>query len=290
MSISLLQTAPATQPGGVAATAISFLLLFAGIPLSLFLVRRYRLLHGLARMRPFAAGGGGLMLLAGFIIAYAVQHIVLLLLLRAQGVTEYNLADPGFMRLVLQMQPLVLGAALVVTPIFVALLHPDGIAALQLRFTSAWQHLRDALSAYLLVLPWVIVANAVTTVISAWLEGESSVMHDVFKNWEQSGGIGGKLVLVATAVVFAPLLEELVFRGLLQNFLLGIVRFPIVAVVLTSLAFAAVHHPWQMRPPIFVLSLCLGWTYIRTGSLVTAMLLHALFNGIQFALFLTLVS
>ncbi|MGH7213411.1 MAG: lysostaphin resistance A-like protein [Tepidisphaeraceae bacterium] len=57
------------------------------------------------------------------------------------------------------------------------------------------------------------------------------------------------------------------------------------AVVLTSLAFAGVH-PWWMFPPIFVLSVCLGYVYERTGNLWVPIIIHALFNGTQTALFL----
>ena len=46
-----------------------------------------------------------------------------------------------------------------------------------------------------------------------------------------------------------------------------------VAVILTSLAFASVHPGWTI-PPIFFLSLCLGYAYERTGSLLPSMAAH----------------
>ncbi len=57
------------------------------------------------------------------------------------------------------------------------------------------------------------------------------------------------------------------------------------AVVITSLLFAAVH-PWWSWPMIFVLSLCLGYVYERTGNLWSNITLHALFNGVQVTLFI----
>jgi membrane protease YdiL (CAAX protease family) len=58
------------------------------------------------------------------------------------------------------------------------------------------------------------------------------------------------------------------------------------AVVITSLAFAAVHGELWLMPPIFFLSLCLGYAYERTGKLWVTMLVHAAFNLTSTILFL----
>src|SRR5207253_165481 len=53
-----------------------------------------------------------------------------------------------------------------------------------------------------------------------------------------------------------------------------------VAVVITSLFFAAVHGPqWPAPIPLFVLALAIGTLYHRTGSLIAAICMHAVFNG-----------
>ena len=52
------------------------------------------------------------------------------------------------------------------------------------------------------------------------------------------------------------------------------------AIVVTSVAFAAIHETWT-APLIFVLSLCLGYAYERTGSLWTSITIHLLFNAIM---------
>jgi membrane protease YdiL (CAAX protease family) len=58
-----------------------------------------------------------------------------------------------------------------------------------------------------------------------------------------------------------------------------------IAIVLTSLAFAIVHDLWTW-PPIFVLSLGLGWVYERTRNLWVPTVIHALFNGLSTAIYL----
>ncbi len=53
-----------------------------------------------------------------------------------------------------------------------------------------------------------------------------------------------------------------------------------IAIILTSLLFASVHPSW-MAPSIFVLSVCLGYSYERTGNLYVPITMHALFNSIS---------
>jgi membrane protease YdiL (CAAX protease family) len=64
------------------------------------------------------------------------------------------------------------------------------------------------------------------------------------------------------------------------------------AVVLTSLCFALLHAPqWPAPIPIFVLSLVLGTLYVRTGSLIAPIVMHAAFNGLStIAMFVALLS
>lgn len=81
------------------------------------------------------------------------------------------------------------------------------------------------------------------------------------------------------AVVLAPVSEELFFRGLLQTFLIRVVRHRWIAILLTSIAFGAVHffQPHAVLA-LAVLSVLIGFAYERTGSLVAPILIHALFN------------
>jgi membrane protease YdiL (CAAX protease family) len=65
-----------------------------------------------------------------------------------------------------------------------------------------------------------------------------------------------------------------------------------LAILITSALFAAVHwdarsaHPLWMAPPIFFLSLGLGYCYERTGNLWTSITVHCLFNSISTFLYL----
>ncbi len=58
------------------------------------------------------------------------------------------------------------------------------------------------------------------------------------------------------------------------------------AVVVTSMAFAAVHGEPAFLAPIFVLSVGLGFVYERSGNLWMTIVTHGLFNGAQIAFYL----
>ncbi len=123
-----------------------------------------------------------------------------------------------------------------------------------------------------------------------------------------------------TAVVLAPAMEELLFRGLLQRWLIKLFARAVSAsvaanapeitiatpdalagdesteqpalvtwtspaalgIVSTSLVFAAVHAPqWPAPIPLFVFSVALGVVFQRTGSLIAATIMHAMLNAIS---------
>lgn len=90
-----------------------------------------------------------------------------------------------------------------------------------------------------------------------------------------------------TLLVIAPVAEELVFRGAVQETLLRhLNRRPVAgalaANVLTALAIAAVHA--ALRPDMLAWltllpSLLVGWVYQRQRRLAPCIALHALFNA-----------
>lgn len=89
------------------------------------------------------------------------------------------------------------------------------------------------------------------------------------------------LWLLALAVLAAPLCEEFIFRGLLQG---GLRRsLPAwQAIIIGAAVFAIVHPPAAMLP-VFVLGLCTGWVYEKSGALLAPMLVHGSYNAVVLA-------
>jgi membrane protease YdiL (CAAX protease family) len=88
-------------------------------------------------------------------------------------------------------------------------------------------------------------------------------------------------VMVVAVVIVAPLLEETMYRGLVQQAMRQVDLPPWVAIALTSGVFVLMHlsiaAPHAMAP-LFVLSLGFGWAYERTGRLAAPIVMHMLFN------------
>ena len=91
-------------------------------------------------------------------------------------------------------------------------------------------------------------------------------------------------------VCFAPLIEEFLFRGFLNNLLRGKVN-TFVRMSIVSILFAAIHIPYYIQNWIqfiayFIGSIILFLVYERRRSLFDAILLHSLFNGLLVILFI----
>jgi len=99
----------------------------------------------------------------------------------------------------------------------------------------------------------------------------------------------GPLPVVAmflTIAVVAPVFEELLFRGFMLPWLgerlqprLGRRWGWITAVVITGLTFGAMHLQPMGMPTLTTLGIVLGFAFLRTGNLLTAILVHGLWNG-----------
>jgi membrane protease YdiL (CAAX protease family) len=103
-------------------------------------------------------------------------------------------------------------------------------------------------------------------------EGMKQVL-DIVRDLHQ---LALSLLLLA---VLAPLVEELVFRGLLYGWLAG--RWgKNVGWIVSSLAFAAAHTEPAHIILVFPLGLLFGWLRKRTDSLLPSLVAHIANNGL----------
>lgn len=125
--------------------------------------------------------------------------------------------------------------------------------------------------------------------------------HELLKRMGETADPLIKYLAVVAAVVVAPVWEELLFRGYIQTLLseavfrMRIMAEPLdtrrtpretwIAILLTSLLFASIHATWTI-PPIFVLAVCLGFAYERSGNLWIPITMHAAFNGAMISYYL----
>jgi membrane protease YdiL (CAAX protease family) len=196
-------------------------------------------------------------------------------------------------------------------------LTPLGFSAGQAR-----RGLATGIALALVFIPLVFAAAIVTEFVYRAAGYSHPSEHELLRVLGNASEPIVRVVLVLGATVVAPVAEELLFRGhaqtIMRRALARVARprrvargFPLDnqptdesegfaqdsnvppawatwgAIVLASALFASVHAPWTW-PPIFLLSLCLGWAYEQSGNLWAPVAVHAAFNMISTIIFLTL--
>jgi hypothetical protein len=145
------------------------------------------------------------------------------------------------------------------------------------------------LAGIVFVMPLITWAGILTLKLWQRLSLPHPQKHELLDILDRTGDRRLAVLLVFTAVVIAPLFEELFFRGHVQTLFRHLTGRAWVAVALASALFAAVH-PWWTVPPILFLAVCLGYAYERTGNLWVPILIHSLFNGISIVVSLWIVG
>ncbi|GCC52623.1 hypothetical protein SanaruYs_28600 [Chryseotalea sanaruensis] len=102
-------------------------------------------------------------------------------------------------------------------------------------------------------------------------ESLKNIMEGIYENPAAS---------IATIAIAAPLLEEILFRGiilhgLLKNYSAGI------AIAFSSLLFALIHGNVAQGLGAFLMGLFMGWIYWKTKSLYLPIILHFVNNTVS---------
>ena len=99
---------------------------------------------------------------------------------------------------------------------------------------------------------------------------------------QTSVSVSERAVFGTIAVISAPVIEEILFRGILYPAIKRL-DLPRTAVWLTAILFALSHSNTMTFLPLVLLALLLTWLYERTGNLLAPILTHAAFNFVNFA-------
>lgn len=145
-----------------------------------------------------------------------------------------------------------------------------------------WKRFISSNQAWLIVLavftPFICLAMMEATGFSAWIaQLTNSPMHQESVKQLQNGSIPVKITLAFTAVICAPFIEELGFRGYLYP-LLKKFSGPVFSCIITSLLFGIVHMNLVMLLPLSLLGVLLVITYERTRSIWAPIATHMVFN------------
>ncbi|WP_167855199.1 CPBP family intramembrane glutamic endopeptidase [Hymenobacter wooponensis] len=130
------------------------------------------------------------------------------------------------------------------------------------------------------VLPVLVIAQLIVLSPIHYLHLPNWVEANIQRLMEQP--VLGFLMLC----VVAPVLEEVLFRGVLLTGLLRNYR-PWVAIGQSALLFGLIHMNPQQIVGAGLLGLSLGWLYYRTRSLRLCMAMHAFNNFVAFCAMLS---
>ncbi len=127
-----------------------------------------------------------------------------------------------------------------------------------------------------LILGCLVAVAVAGAILGQFLEAgeEQGLVPD---GWDGSRAAPFVANFVVVAL-FAPLVEEYVFRGVGHS-LVSSVAGPTVAIVATALAFGLAHGLVVALPVLSLFGAILGWLRWKSGSLYPPMILHGIFNA-----------
>jgi len=108
------------------------------------------------------------------------------------------------------------------------------------------------------------------------LEGEAEKVMSAFTATRTFGGLLVNLLMIG---VIAAVGEELIFRGLLQRLMFGMVKNVHLAIFITAILFSAFHFQFFSFLPRFVLGLILGYLMFYGRSIWYPILAHFVNNA-----------
>lgn len=136
---------------------------------------------------------------------------------------------------------------------------------------------------FLAVYPLTWLASGVAYGCCVWA-GWEWVQQDVFDQL-LAGSIWRRIGIAFSAVVWMPVLEELIFREFLQTLTLRYLG-RVAGLLLPAILFVALHGSWSAATALGVLAMALALARLRTGSILPCILMHGLYNACTLLLFL----
>jgi uncharacterized protein len=111
------------------------------------------------------------------------------------------------------------------------------------------------------------------------LMGASAEPQPLLQFLAENSNTRDKILLILTAVIVAPIAEELIFRG----YIFGVLRRYTGrwwAMAISALVFASIHAHIPSLAGLFTLAVALTLVYEGAGSLWAPIAMHSLFNAI----------
>jgi membrane protease YdiL (CAAX protease family) len=130
---------------------------------------------------------------------------------------------------------------------------------------------------YLGIMPVFVIANVISIIGLSWLGYPPEPQLTIQLMLDPASPAWFHAALIGLAIIAAPVVEEVIFRGiLLPGLMQHLPALP--AIVGASLIFAAIHLHLPSLLPMAVLGAGFCVAYITSGSLIAPIVMHAIFN------------
>lgn len=143
--------------------------------------------------------------------------------------------------------------------------------------TKVGQKIGIGFLAYMANLPLVLV---ITMISYQLLQNLPAPSHGAIEDFTQNGTPMMWFTLFLMAAVYAPITEEIMFRGMMFPGLTKVLKNPTTAIVVTSIGFAVIHPQGPILwPGLALIGATAAVITRQTGSLIPAIAMHAFHNG-----------
>ncbi len=185
-------------------------------------------------------------------------------------------------------------AAVTVMLILAKMYFLDRLKGFGLNFKTIHKDFAAALLNLLTIWPLVLMTIALTIYAGQIIKGQNFeiAQHEELKSITENPQLSVRILIVIIAVFIAPVFEEMLFRGFFQTMFRSYFakhstdenksatsKGAWLAIIATSFLFAMIHVNAGHWPALFVLSICMGYSYEKSGSLFRPIFIHALFNA-----------
>ncbi len=155
-----------------------------------------------------------------------------------------------------------------------------------------WPDAGRGVVAMVLLAPVCVLVSLLTQKLAGLITGQSpdNLDHETLRQIVDNRHSAWAWIIAATAVIGAPIVEEILYRVMLQSCFLRVLDRAWPAIIGTSAIFAAMHFvgggpvSWRALPTLFTLSVGIGIAFERTRGLATPITMHVLFNAANIAL------
>ncbi len=110
--------------------------------------------------------------------------------------------------------------------------------------------------------------------VYSWMHEKEKQLEEISINLLSGKNLFDLLINLIVLALLPALGEEMLFRGVIQRFLIKITKISHIGIIITAFLFSAIHFQFLTFLPRFILGLYLGYIFYWSGCLWVPILAH----------------